>query len=287
MTDFLTVTVLVENGPSCRNDLICEHGLSLFLAYGDQHVLLDFGQSDAFAHNAEVLGIDLSCADAAVLSHAHYDHADGMPAFFDHNAGAPLYLSAACAENCWSTKGGTTDAHYIGIREGLLEQYASRFVRVPVDRVTTVAPGVHLVPHTTPNLDDAGRQAGMLLREGETWCPDGFSHELSLVVEVGGGPDAPLAIFNSCSHAGLPTILAEVQRAFPGRHIVAYVGGLHLVRSSDEDILQVARIVKSAGIERLYTGLCTGVPAIELLSRELPGKVLSLYPGLTFSLAGV
>ncbi|MBQ9006413.1 MAG: hypothetical protein IJ092_08575, partial [Atopobiaceae bacterium] len=61
MTDFLTVTVLVENGPSCRNDLICEHGLSLFLAYGDQHVLLDFGQSDAFAHNAEVLGIDLSC----------------------------------------------------------------------------------------------------------------------------------------------------------------------------------------------------------------------------------
>lgn len=283
MNGFLTVTVLTENGPACRDDLTCEHGLSLHLACGDLQLLLDFGQSDAFARNAVALGIDLSHVDHAVLSHAHYDHADGMGAFFARNNHAPLHLSAACHETCWSTKGGTTEAHYIGIGRGLLTRYAKRLSPAPTDSVTTIATGVHLVPHTTANLAAAGEHAGMLLHEGNAWRPDDFAHELSLVVELGQSPDAPLAIFNSCSHAGLPAIVAEVQAAFPERHIAAYVGGLHLVHATDEDILQVARTVETAGIERLYTGHCTGERALALLQKLLPGRVVTVHPGLSFS----
>lgn len=111
MSRSLKATVLVENGLTRCSRLACEHGLSLHLAYGGLRILLDFGQTDAFVRNAGALGVDLAHVDHAVLSHAHYDHADGMPAFFTRNATAPLHLSAACTETCWSTKGGTAEAH--------------------------------------------------------------------------------------------------------------------------------------------------------------------------------
>lgn len=278
----LCITTLVENTPA--EGLRSEHGLSLHLAYGGLRILLDFGLSDAFAQNADALGIDLARVDLAVLSHAHYDHADGMGHFFARNDHAPLHLSGACTEKCWSTRGNTTEPHYIGIHEGLLAQFAQRLSPVTVSHVTTVAPGVHLVPHTTPDLAETGCQAGMFLREKGILLPDGFAHELTLVLELGDAPDAPLVIFNSCSHAGLPTIVAEVQAAFPGRHIAAYVGGLHLVHASDEVVIEVARAVDEAGIGRLCVGHCTGARATELLSQRLPGRVVPLRTGLCFDL---
>lgn len=282
MGDRLTVSVIVENGPS---DLLrFEHGLSLHLASSTLRLLLDFGQTDAFARNAAALGIDLARVDHAVLSHAHYDHANGMPAFFSRNDRAPLHLSAACAESCWSTKGGSSEARYIGIEPGLLARHDARLSPAPTDRVTTIAPGVHLVPHTTPALAATGERAGMLLCEGGFWRPDDFAHEMTLVVELGDGPAAPLAVFSSCSHAGLTVIAAEVLAAFPGRRIAAYVGGLHLVHADDAAILEVARAVERTGIGQLYTGHCTGAHALALLGQALPGRVVALRPGLSFSL---
>lgn len=276
------VTVLTENAPAAG--LRSEHGLSLLIERGDVRILLDFGQSKAFAKNASALGHDLGLVDLAVLSHAHYDHANGMEAFLTLNDHAPLYLSEACAETCWSTKGGTADAHYIGIKEGLLASYGSRLVRVTTDRTTTVAPGVHLVPHTTPGLAEMGRAAGMYLHRENVWLPDDYAHELSLVIETGTDADAPLAIFSSCSHAGLPTIVAEVRAAFPHRPIAAYIGGLHLVHAADNEVLAVAKAVRAAGIGHLYTGHCTGNHAIGLLSAKLPSQVVALSPGFTFCL---
>ncbi len=284
MTGRLVMTVLAENGPTEDAGLLCEHGLSLHLAYGEARMLIDFGQSDVFAKNAEALGINLAQADLAVLSHAHYDHADGMPHFLARNHHASLYLSSACAETCWSTKGGTTEAHYIGIKQGFIKRYRDRLVTVATCGTTTIAPGVHLVPHSTPNLAEAGRQAGMWLCEDDSWRPDDFAHEISLVVELGDSADAPLAIFNSCSHAGLPTIVAEVQAAFPGRAIASYAGGLHLVHASDEDVLRVADAIESAHIGQLLTGHCTGAHALELLQRRAPCRIVALRPGLCVTL---
>ena len=288
MAPKLTVTVLVENTPV--KGLAAEHGLSAHLLYvcdgQATSVLLDFGQSDAFARNARTLGIDLAAVDIAVLSHAHYDHADGMPAFFARNSAALLRLSAACAESCWSTKAGTAEPHYIGIGHGLLARFSDRIARVSTSRVTTIAPGVHLVPHTTPDLAQAGERAGMLLRSGDAWVPDDYAHELSLVFELDPSPSGEqrVTVFNSCSHAGLPTIAAEVTDAFPEARIAAYVGGLHLVHASDEQIMQIADAIRATGIEHLHTGHCTGSHAFDLLRRELPGRVHALCPGATFTL---
>ena len=88
----MRITVLLENTPS-SDSVTAEHGLRLFIETENAKILFDMGQTDAFANNARVLGIDLSSADLAVLSHGHYDHGGGLTKFLELNRTAPVYLS--------------------------------------------------------------------------------------------------------------------------------------------------------------------------------------------------
>ena len=88
----MKITALVEN-TSCSPVIGYEHGLSLYIETEKHKMLFDMGQSGIFAENAEKLGIDLSKADIAVLSHGHYDHGGGLTRFMEINDTAPIYLS--------------------------------------------------------------------------------------------------------------------------------------------------------------------------------------------------
>lgn len=90
MTPELRITVLMEN--TAREGLEAEHGLSFFLEYRGRCFLLDAGSSGRFADNAQKLGVDLDGVELAALSHGHYDHADGLRAFFALNDRAPVYI---------------------------------------------------------------------------------------------------------------------------------------------------------------------------------------------------
>ena len=114
----MKATVLVDN--IGNENTAGEWGLSFFIEYGGRKVLLDAGASGLFAENALKLGISLAETDYAVLSHAHYDHADGMAEFFGQNTKAKLYLRESCKENCYKEE--ESRWKYIGIRKGLLEQ---------------------------------------------------------------------------------------------------------------------------------------------------------------------
>ena len=87
----MRVVTLVEN-TTCCSDIACEHGLSFYIETGDHKILFDAGQTDAFAQNAEKLGVDLTQVDLAILSHGHFDHGGGLKAFLAINKTAPVYL---------------------------------------------------------------------------------------------------------------------------------------------------------------------------------------------------
>ena len=95
----MEIKVLMDN--VSRGDLLSEWGLSVYIVYGQKHILLDGGTTGEFVKNAQAMGVDLSQIDFAVLSHAHYDHADGLEAFFEKNGHAKVYLREGAEENCY------------------------------------------------------------------------------------------------------------------------------------------------------------------------------------------
>ncbi len=70
-------TILTENR-SCNNNCINEDGLSILIEMNDNKVLLDTGITDAFLKNAKTLGVNLDEVNIIVLSHGHWDHANGL-----------------------------------------------------------------------------------------------------------------------------------------------------------------------------------------------------------------
>ena len=225
-----------------------------------------------FIENADKLGINLRKVDYGVLSHAHYDHANGIPAFLDLNRKAKFYISKNCETNCFNFI--KVRHHYIGVPKNLLTDYRKRLV--PVDGITELSPGVWVVPHSTKGLEAVGKKSRMYKRYGRNYVPDDFSHEQSLVFETENG----LVIFNSCSHSGPEVIVDEVKKAFPKRKIAAYIGGLHLFRRSNEDVIEVADKIKKTGIKKIYTGHCTGERPYNILKEQLGNKVEHLESGL-------
>lgn len=266
----MRMTVLIDNRET--DTLTGEWGLSIHIAFGGKNFLLDCGTTGAFAENADKLGIELAEVDYGILSHAHYDHSDGWDAFFARNERAKFYLRP-CGENCYSLK--PTGPQYIGIRKGSLEAFRERLEFVPGEK--EIFPDVWLLPHTAPDMEQAGRRAKMFVLENGELVPETFSHEQSLIFRTKKG----LVIFNSCCHGGADTIIREAQARFPDETLYALVGGLHLFRSAPDEVRTLARQIRQSGISRVITGHCTGSEAMEILREELGDRLTEMHSGLT------
>lgn len=266
----MTATILIDN--HTNGPLASEWGLSVYIQFDGRTYLLDTGAGPLFAENADALGLDLTSVDCGVLSHAHYDHADGMDTFFARNRTAPFYLRAGSQENCYHKKDGVYE--YDGIRKGLLTEFADR-IRY-VEGTVTLAPNVFLLPHSTPGLEAMGVKGDMYRWEDGRWVPDDFFHEQSLIFSTEDG----LVIFNSCCHSGADVVVREAAAAFPGKPIRAIIGGFHLFETPDEEVYAFARRLGETGVEQIVTGHCTGDRAFAILQEVLGAKVKPLESGL-------
>ncbi len=266
----MIANVLVDN--LTQSGLSPEWGLSFYLEYQGHGILLDTGASDRFMKNADTCGIPLKEVEFGVLSHAHYDHADGMGAFFERNREALFYLREGCGEDCYGKKGWFHK--YIGIHRGFLKKYRERIRYVSGDY--EILSGVRLIPHQTEGLEAIARSVNLYRRQGRRLVPDSFSHEQSLVFDTEQG----LAVFSSCSHAGVDNIIREVREACPGKAIYAVIGGFHLYKTPEAEVRALAGRIRRTGIQKLYTGHCTGQKAFDILKEELGEAVEQLYTGM-------
>ncbi|MDE7244566.1 MAG: MBL fold metallo-hydrolase [Oscillospiraceae bacterium] len=266
----MKATVLIDNLTS--GALAAEWGLAIHIDYDGHKILLDTGATERFAQNAGKLGIDLNAVELGVLSHAHYDHAGGLAAFFARNTYAPIYLRQGAKENCYGKR--WIFHKYIGIPHGFLRKYADRFRYTGSHE--ELLPGVHALAHHTDGLKVFGEKNHLYVRQGRRFLPDAFAHEQTLVFETEKG----LAVFSGCSHGGVDNIIKEVLDVFPGRRICAVVGGFHLFHTSQEDVRALARRLREIGAEQIYTGHCTGQAAYQALREELGEQAAQLHTGM-------
>ena len=214
------------------------------------------GQSDLFAKNAAVLGLDLAKVDLAVLSHGHYDHGGGLPAFLKINSRARIYIH----KDAFLPHYNGTEK-YIGLDPALSGCGRITFT----DGKRRIGNRLYVSP--LPSFYEASPASGLTeLVEGR-FIPDDFRHEQYLLIEEGGRR----ILFSGCSHRGVFPLL-EVFRPD------VLIGGLHLSkRPLDGELAETADLLAAFPTE-FYTCHCTGEAQLAFMKQRMP-KLHSLSCG--------
>lgn len=276
----MRITVLVENTGS--SEFKIEHGLSLYIEFNDKKYLLDAGPSDSFFKNAHALSIDLGRVDKAVLSHGHYDHGDGFMVFLNQYKDKVVYGAKNIFDDYYSGSGGSV--HYIGL-SSKLKQMKNRFNTISKD--TKIDEKIYLILDDVSNTKEIGVQKKLYKKVDDVLQPDNFDHELSLVFDTPKG----LVICNSCSHAGLESIVDNIKKRL-NKPVYAYVGGLHMkstknhieTSSFTEEQIQNLCIFIKKNIQYVLTGHCTGNVSYDLLKKYLKDRIDFLTTGKTIEI---
>jgi len=275
----MRIVALIENTkPEGRDDLTAEHGLSLYIEHKGRYILFDTGATDAFARNAEKLGVDLGIVDVLILSHHHFDHGGGLARFLELNQKAKIYLRESKEENFYFRALGIINK-YIGLDQELLRKYADRFERV--EGFTRILDGVSILTEIPRPYDLPRGNRKLFVKKGGTYEPDDFRHELVLVMEE----QENLVIFTGCSHNGILNMMAAVTRQFPDKLIKAVFGGFHLIglpilntmAGSQSEVQAMGKDLLKYPVERVFTGHCTGKKAYRVL-KEVMTQTLEYFP---------
>ena len=275
----MKVTLLLEN-TSCRPEIKCEHGLSMYIETAAHRVLFDMGPNAMFLENAEALGVDISAVDVAVLSHAHDDHSGGLELFCKRNAAAPVYLQ----REVWGDYYVVTPekCRYLGL-DHALHRYDSRFRlaegHTVIDeelQLFSGGMGRDLWSHANDTLR---------VKVGEEFPKDRFRHEQNLLVTENG----KTALFAGCAHNGIVNILRRAEELL-GRAPDAVFAGFHLynpsLRRPEPRTLvdAVARELAARAHTRYFTGHCTGAEAFDELKETLGDRLTYMSGGSVFEL---
>jgi len=282
----MNITVLVENkeDPSDAG-LIHEHGLSLYLEFDGKTILFYAGATDAFSKNADVLGIDLSSVDAAVLSHHHYDHCGGLSNFLEKNKSAKIYLR----ENLnWESyfRAFWFIERYVGLDESVFENHPDRFIFV--DEIVPILPDVYIIPKIETVYPKPKGNKHLFVKTNAGWELDDFEHELILVIKDTDG----LVVFSGCSHNGIVNMIDKVSKVFPEMPIKAVIGGFHLIglpkintmAGSRTEVEEIAKKTLSYNPTSVYSGHCTGKKAYRVLIGVMGETLSQLHTGAVISI---
>jgi len=269
----MKAVVLMENTEGAAG---CEfeHGLCIYMETGRHKMLLDFGASGKILSNAEKLGIDLTEADMAVLSHGHYDHSGGIMPFTRINKKAVIYMQETAASSYYHV--GKDGERYIGI-DPLISQLAQ------VKKVN----GNYIIDSETELFSGiTGRKffarGNMELKQktADGYTEDSFRHEQCAVIKQG----KDTVLFSGCAHNGILNIMDryyELYQSYPQ----TVISGFHMMQkngytNSDlENIRSTARELLKTGTV-FYTGHCTGSEAIKEMQEIMGDKLKVIHSGM-------
>jgi len=262
----LTITVLVENCVRGHN-LLGEHGLSLWIEYGEHKILFDTGQTGVVWKNARHLDIPLERGDGIVLSHGHYDHTGGLDAVLEQTGPLPLYAHPRVRR-----------PKYVRNPDGTAREagmpISSRQAFDAISRVETTEKPREIVPGmwcTGPvprkvQFEDTG---GDFFQDETCHEPDDLIDDQALFIENNKG----LVVILGCAHSGVINTLNYIQGLRPEHSIHAAIGGTHLVTAGKKRMDKTVDALRDFQIPYLMPMHCTGFSALLRLWSEFPKSV--------------
>lgn len=248
----LKITTLMENEKGAEG-LTCENGLSLYLQKEGLNLLFDCGQTPAFLNNAKALGVTPK-ADIVVLSHGHFDHANGFPAYLERFSDFDLYLGDGFYQERRSVEPDKIRDLSACFKADLLKDKNVR-VHTVTENKTKIADGVWLVKNfdQTCPLETFPKRMQIVIDSGD-FAQDTFPDEICLVLESEKG----LIVVVGCSHPGIVNMLKTIEQRFDNQKIYAVIGGTHFRDASPEQIQNAIAYLYEIGVEILGLSHCSG-----------------------------
>ena len=275
-----TVTVLCENTAGVPIKVIGEHGLSILIERGEDRLLLDTGQGLGLLSNASILGKDLSKVNRVALSHGHYDHTGGLAAFLGVSPKTTVFAHPDVFIERFAQfdtpDGPKTKSIGIPFSREELEQRGAQFDLSPALR--EIAPGIIATGEVPRPRGWRSWDKRLVVKDGETFRPDPFLDDLSLILETRQGP----VLILGCAHAGLHAIVDHVRTQTGLDRFHAILGGTHLGAGKQEDWEQALQLLEACRVEKIATSHCTGFHAASYLACQLGDRVSPAAAGVSF-----
>jgi 7,8-dihydropterin-6-yl-methyl-4-(beta-D-ribofuranosyl)aminobenzene 5'-phosphate synthase len=269
----ITITALIDN--TAGDNLSGEHGLSLWLEFGDKRILFDTGQTDMLLRNAKLLGIDLKSADAIVISHGHYDHTGGLKAVLGIAPNATIYLHPEALKPKYSQK--DNKIRMIGMPDSAKEAMCVMANNGRVfwtEMPTEIFPGL-FVTGTIPRITGFEDSGGNFFINQNCQKKDELLDDQAIFFETKQG----LVVLLGCAHAGLVNTLDYVVKLTKQSNIYAIIGGMHLINANLIRIDNTIEALKRYDIQKIIPLHCTGQIAAEKIKKAFGRKCMSCQAG--------
>ncbi len=266
--DRLVVTVLLEDYAGYGTSFWGQHGVSFLidvtLGNTTKRILFDTGQSsEPIIHNMKILGIDPKTIDMIALSHCHFDHTGGLVGMLKEikKQDVPVLAHPVLLRPHFIMD--VPDPSYWLMSEiGMIKENTEENVRKYGGYLTLVAKPFELMPgvlwtgevERVTDFEKTVTLATRTIRAGEV-VEDQIMDDISLAINVKG---EGLFVISGCSHAGVVNIVKQSVKISQVEKVRAVIGGFHLIDASEDRIRKTAKALKDLGVEKVYTGHCTG-----------------------------
>jgi len=259
----IKITTLIEDKLNKNSTLISEHGLSFLIECDNKKVLFDTGQSDNFIANAKKLNIDLYDVDYVVISHSHYDHANGFKSFCDiSKKNFSLYISHKFFDKKYSKKcenfiykGSNFDKQF------LIDRKINTFF---IDRdITNLTPKINIISNIKRTTYYEKINSNFYVNIVNSYVKDCFDDEIILTIDTPKG----LIVLVGCSHVGIINILKTIEERLHAK-IYGIIGGTHLIEADENRIDLTLNEFRKMDLKFIGISHCTGTKALEKLEKD-------------------
>jgi len=113
------LTIVYDN-TTRRDDCGADWGFSCVVEAHGRRLLFDTGtKGELLLANMSTLGIEPASIDEVVISHEHFDHLGGLPAFIDRRGSLPVHLPRGCPKPAGEAEFSWADHRAVELAPGL------------------------------------------------------------------------------------------------------------------------------------------------------------------------